>query len=111
MDYYNFYTGKEFEAYQYLGAHIANGGVTFRTFAPSAEKISVIGDFNNWQETPMNKIYDGNFWECTTTSALAGMKYKYRIYEKSGRFIDHADPYAFYSELRPNTCSIIYDLS
>ena len=111
MDYYNFYTGKEFEAYQYLGAHIENDGVVFRTFAPSAEKISVIGDFNNWQETPMNKIYDGNFWECTFTPAAAGMRYKYRIYEKGGHFIDHADPYAFYSELRPDTCSIIYDLS
>lgn len=111
MDYYNFYTGKEFEAYQYLGAHIETDGVTFRTFAPSAEKICVIGDFNNWQETPMNKVYDGNFWECTINSVSAGMRYKYRIYEKGGRFIDHADPYAFYSELRPNTCSIIYDLS
>ncbi len=111
MDYYNFYTGKEFEAYQYLGAHIETDGVTFRTFAPSAEKICVIGDFNNWQETPMKKVYDGNFWECTIHSASAGMRYKYRIYEKSGRFIDHADPYAFYSELRPDTCSIIYDLS
>lgn len=111
MDFYGFYTGKEFEAYQYLGAHMENNRVIFRTFAPSAEKISVIGDFNGWQDTPMNKVYDGNFWECTVPSASEGMRYKYRIYEKGGRFLDHADPYAFYSELRPDTCSILYDLS
>ena len=111
MDYYNFYTGKNFEAYQYLGAHIENDGVTFRTFAPSAKQISVVGDLNNWQETPMNKIYDGNFWECHIGSARAGMKYKYRIHLNDGTFIDHADPYAFYSEVRPNTASIIYNLS
>lgn len=111
MDYYNFYTGKDFEAYQYLGAHIENDGVTFRTFAPAAKQISVIGDFNNWQETPMIKIYDGNFWECHISSARAGMRYKYRIYSNEGIFIDHADPYAFYSEVRPNTASITYDLS
>lgn len=111
MDYYNFYTGKEFEAYQYLGAHISENGVTFRTFAPSAERISVIGEFNQWKETPMTKVYDGNFWECNISSATTGMMYKYRIYKRDGTVIDHADPYAFYSELRPNTASIVYDLS
>ena len=44
MDFYNFYTGKEFEAYQYLGAHVWDGGTTFRTFAPAAQRVSVIGD-------------------------------------------------------------------
>ena len=40
MDFYNFYTGKEFEAYQYLGAHVWDGGTTFRTFAPAANRVS-----------------------------------------------------------------------
>lgn len=111
MDYYHFYTGKEFEVYQYLGAHIYDNSVTFRTFAPSAQKISVIGEFHNWHETPMTKVYDGNFWECTIDYVKAGMKYKYRIYKKDGTFMDHADPYAFYSEVRPNVASIVYDLS
>ena len=65
MDFYNFYTGKEFEAYQYLGAHVWDGGTTFRTFAPAAQRVSVIGEFNGWTETPMNRVHDGNFWECT----------------------------------------------
>lgn len=107
MDFYHFYTGKEFEAYQFLGAHPAEGGFVFRTFAPSAVRISVIGEFNHWQETPMQKIYDGNFWECAIANAEPGQMYKYRIYRKDGSFIDHADPYAFCSELRPQSASIL----
>ena len=64
MDYYGFYTGQEFTAYAYLGAHLEAGGTVFRTFAPSASRVSVIGEFNGWKETPMKKVYDGNFWEC-----------------------------------------------
>lgn len=111
MDFYGFYTGKEFEAYRFLGAHPDDTGTTFRTFAPSASSVSVIGDFNQWTDTPMQKIYDGNFWECQIPQAARGMRYKYRIYDRNGRFIDHCDPYAFYSELRPGTCSVIYGLS
>ena len=111
MDFYGFYTGTEFHAYEYLGAHLADTGTIFRTFAPNAERISVIGDFNGWQETPMEKVYDGNFWECRIENAVQGMKYKYRIYGKTGRYLDHCDPYAFYSDLRPQTASIIYPLA
>lgn len=111
VDFYGFYTGQEFEAYVYLGAHLEGNGVVFRTFAPNAFQISVIGDFNQWQETPMKKVYDGNFWECHVENAGQGMKYKYRIYDKNGNSLDHCDPYAFYSDLRPETASIIYDLS
>ena len=110
MDYYGFYIGEEFEAYKYLGAHLNADGVTFRTFAPNAVKISVIGEFNSWTETPMNKVYDGNFWECSISGAKSGDMYKYRIYKKDGTFTDHCDPYGFYAELRPNTASRVFDL-
>ena len=76
MDYYGFYTGKEFSAYEYLGAHRLENGTVFRTFAPNAVRISVIGEFNDWGETPMDKVYDGNFWECTVPGAKAGMMYR-----------------------------------
>ena len=56
MDYYGFYTGKIFDAYKYLGAHIQEDGTVFRTFAPAASRITVIGEFNNWQEWDMNRI-------------------------------------------------------
>lgn len=95
MDYYGFYTGQEFTAYAYLGAHLDGNGAVFRTFAPNALRISVIGDFNCWQETPMEKVYDGNFWECRVENAARGMKYKYRIYRKDGTYLDHCDPYGF----------------
>ena len=65
MDFYGFYTGKIFDAYKYLGAHVTEKGVVFRTFAPSASKISVIGEFNDWEERPMEKAHDVNFWEFT----------------------------------------------
>lgn len=109
MDLYGFYTGTEFEAYQYLGAHECESGIIFRTFAPNAEKISLIGEFNGWEETPMYKINDGNFWECRVEHAQKGMMYKYKIYPRGEMPVDHSDPYGFFSELRPNTASIIYD--
>ncbi len=108
MDFYGFYTGEEFQAYKYLGAHFENGKTVFRTFAPNAEKISVIGKFNDWNEIPMSKVYDGNFWECAVENAQPFQMYKYRIYKKNGAVIDHCDPYGFYAELRPNNASIIF---
>ena len=110
MDFYGFYTGKVFDAYKYLGAHVTKEGVVFRTFAPSASKISVIGEFSDWEESPMEKVHDGNFWEFTSKDARAGMMYKYRIYDQAGRFIDHCDPYGYGMELRPNTASIIREM-
>lgn len=110
MDMYGFYTGKIFDAYEYLGCHLEDGGAVFRTFAPAALRIAVIGDFNNWSETEMYKVYDGNFWECKIESAKAGMKYKFRIYKRDGSFIDHCDPYGYGMELRPQNASIIRDL-
>lgn len=111
MDFYGFYMGREFRAYEYLGAHVTEQGVVFRTFAPNAVRVSVIGEFNQWQETPMGKVHDGNFWECTIPGAKEGMMYKYKIYHRNGGCVDHCDPYGFAAELRPNSASVIYDLS
>ncbi len=108
MDFYGFYTGEEFQAYKYLGAHFEDEKTVFRTFAPNAEKISVIGEFNGWTETPMEKVYDGNFWECTVENAQPFQMYKYRIYKRKGVVTDHCDPYGFYAELRPNNASKIF---
>lgn len=110
MDMYGFYTGKMFDAYEFFGCHRCGGGWIFRTFAPAAARISVIGEFNGWNETPMHKIYDGNSWEAEIPNAKAGDMYKYRIYRRDGSFIDHCDPYGFGMELRPHNASIIRDL-
>ena len=111
MDFYGFYTGKIFDAYKYLGAHTEKQGVTFRTFAPSASRIALIGEFNEWQEWDLNKVSDGNFWECYVPQAKAGQMYKYRIYDRSGNAVEHCDPYGFGMELRPNSASIIRDMN
>ena len=111
MDFYGFYTGKIFDAYEFLGAHPDKDGTTFRTFAPAASRITVIGEFNDWQEWELNKTYDGNFWECYARGAKPGMMYKYRIYRQDGNCVEHCDPYGFGMELRPAFASIIRDLS
>ena len=107
MDFYGFYTGTEFHAHEYLGAHVTDDGVVFRVFAPAASGIAVIGEFNEWNGDPMHKIYDGNFWECVIPTAKAGQMYKYRIYDQSGGCLDRCDPYGRRMELRPHSASII----
>ena len=107
MDMYGFYTGKIFDAYEFLGCRPQKAGAVFRTFAPAA----VIGSFNDWEETPMEKVYDGNFWECLIPEAKAGDMYKYRIWRKDGSFRDHCDPYGFGMELRPQNASFIRDMT
>lgn len=111
MNFHEFYMGKIFDAYKYMGAHLTEDGAVFRTFAPGAVKIALISDINEWQEIPMERVaQDGSFWECQVEGAKAGMMYKYRIYDRSGRCVDHCDPYGFGMELRPNSASILRDM-
>lgn len=107
MDIYGFYKGEAFEAYEYLGAHVSKKETVFRTYAPNASKVSVIGDFSGWKDIPMERIEDGRFFELHCPEAKEGMRYKYRIYDRQGKFLDHCDPYGFGMELRPGTCSVI----
>ncbi|MDO4337143.1 MAG: 1,4-alpha-glucan branching protein GlgB [Eubacteriales bacterium] len=110
MDMYGFYTGKIFDAYEFLGCHLTPSGAVFRTFAPAASGISVIGEFNGWTEMPMHKINDGNFWECEIGGVKEGMLYKYKIYGRNGSVVDHCDPYGYGMELRPNSASVVRNL-
>ncbi len=110
MDLYGFYTGKIFDAHRFLGCILQGNKAVFRTFAPAAVKISVIGEFNGWQETEMRQICDRNFWECEIEGVKPGQMYKYRIYKRNGQWVDHCDPYGYGMELRPNCASIVRDL-
>ncbi len=110
MDIYGFYKGEVFDAYEFMGAHITPNGTVFRTYAPNASKVSVVGDFSGWEDIPMNSVADGNFYELIVPEAKEGQRYKYRIYDRQGRFIDHCDPYGFGMEVRPGTCSVIREL-
>lgn len=111
MDFYSFYTGKEFEAYKFLGAHPDDKGVYFRTFAPSAISVAVITEINSWQPYYMSRIHDGNFWECYIEGAKPGDMYKYKIQGRNGQTVDHCDPYGYGMQLRPDSASIVRDIT
>lgn len=109
MDLQKFYDGQEFSLYEFLGAHVTPSGVVFRTYAPSAREVSVIGAFNGWKGTPMHRVLNGQFFEAEIAEAKPGQMYKFQITSGAGTH-DHADPYAFSSQLRPETASIIWDM-
>ena len=111
-----YYEGRSLDAYEYFGAHLCEEkgvkGVRFTTFAPHAQSIQVIGSFNDWscKGCVMRRKDDKGVWSIFVGNAKAGDMYKYRITQATGRIVDKMDPYAFYSELRPNTASIIADI-
>ena len=111
MDYYGFYTGKIFDAYKFLGCRLTGNKAVFTVFAPAAQKVSLIGEFNGWTDTPMEKIYNGQFWQITLDNMKDGMLYKYRIYKNDGSCTDHCDPYGYGMELRPQSASVVRDLN
>ena len=112
MNLHEFYIGKAFDAYEYFGAHLTKNGVLFRVYAPNAEKIEVIGEFNDWDGTEDEMIQDAQsgVFECVQKDAKPGIMYKYRIYQPDGIVMDRFDPYSFGSQVRPDTASVIVDL-
>ena len=103
----DFYRGMSFQAYEWLGAHVQEHGVVFRTFAPNAKGVVLLW---NDQEIPMNRILDGNFYEVYIQDAKPGKCYEYRIYGQNGDCIDHCDPYGFGMQMRPDHKSVIRNL-
>ncbi len=110
-----FLEGKEHSAYKFMGAHFITEnrkrGVRFTTWAPRASKIYVIGDFNNWElkeEYSMEKINERGIWSLFLPKLEEGIKYKFAVVNECGNnTVYKADPYAFKSELRPNTASVL----
>ena len=111
MDIYGFYTGKIFDAYDFLGCHLDGNRGYFRTYAPNASRVTVIGEFTGWKDYEMNRNHDGKFWELITDGVEDGMMYKYRIYGRDGSVTEHCDPYGFGMELRPDSASIARDMN
>ena len=112
LDRYLFHKGEHREAYRYMGAHFEDDGVIFRVWAPNARAISVVGDFNGWNGDNhfMNKINPEGIWELKIPGLKKMDLYKFRVEQADGNVVFKADPYAFYSELRPNTASVLYDI-
>lgn len=107
MNLEQFYGGNEWYAYQYFGAHVEEQGVTFRVYAPKAERVTLIGEFNLWKDQEMEVNGRGGIYSLTVPEAKSGQMYKYRIYHHDGTVTDKADPYGFSMELRPCSASII----
>ena len=96
------------DAFRYMGCHFADGGAVFRVWAPKAESVSVVGDFNFWneQDLPMRRISDG-VWEAFSVYAQPGGAYKYCVTGQNGRKVYKTDPYGTRCKALPDTSSVL----
>ncbi|HQE24764.1 MAG TPA: 1,4-alpha-glucan branching protein GlgB [Candidatus Atribacteria bacterium] len=117
FDLHLFNEGTYHFAYERLGAHLLEvGGIKgayFSVWAPNARRVSVVGDFNHWDGRvhQMRVLGSSGVWEIFIPQVEEGAKYKFEIKTKEGSLLLKSDPYAFFSELRPATASIVYHLS
>ena len=116
LDAYLFGQATHYDIYQKMGAHldVKDGvrGVWFTVWAPNAQGISVVGDFNGWEDdaNPMEKVADMGVYEAFIPGVKEGSLYKYCIRSRDGRLLYKADPYGFYAEKRPGTASIVAEI-
>ena len=117
-DAYLFGNGTHYEIYNKMGAHIATKegmkGVYFSVWAPHASTVYVVGDFNNWSaniDYEMKRFGEGGLYELFSPYVKEGDLYKYLIVTSKGEWMYKADPYGNETELRPNTASIVTDLT
>jgi len=118
FDLYLMGEGRHYDTYDKLGAHIVTlagvAGVNFAVWAPSAQRVSVAGDFNHWDGRmhPMRARGSSGVWELFVPELGEGAIYKYEIIGPDGNMVPlKADPYAFRAEVRPQTGSIVADLN
>ena len=115
LDYpvYLFHQGNNANAYEFMGSHrVDKNTVVFRTWAPHAQAVSVVGEFNNWDERAhqMYKISDG-IWEIEISNLINEYTlYKYAVKAANGRMIYKSDPYGYHMETRPGTATKFYEL-
>ncbi|MEJ2690247.1 MAG: 1,4-alpha-glucan branching protein GlgB, partial [Deltaproteobacteria bacterium] len=93
---------------------VVNGikGVLFRTWAPSARRVSIVGDFNYWDGRvhQMRVLGSSGIWELFIPGIKPGDAYKFEIRSAHGQIIEKADPYQFFAEMRPKTASVVWDI-
>ena len=117
VDVHLFNEGRHSRLYERLGAHLTEEdgarGVRFAVWAPNADYVSVIGDFNGWngEATPLDPWRSSGIWTGFVPGLAEGAIYKYRIHSRhAGYRVDKADPYGFHHETPPRTGSIVWDL-
>jgi 1,4-alpha-glucan branching enzyme len=116
FDIHLFKSGKHFKLYEKLGAHLVTfknqQGTYFAVWAPNARAVSVIGNFNYWNNNDhkLSPRWDeSGIWEGFFPGIGKGEVYKYAIHSNTGEYLEKADPFAFYSEIAPNTASITWE--
>ena len=115
FDLHLFNEGNHHKIFEKLGAHVMTvnniQGTLFAVWAPCARRVSVIGGFNQWdgRRHQMRCLGSSGIWEIFIPGICAGDIYKFEIKTPSGKIYIKSDPYAFYSELRPGTASIVYN--
>jgi 1,4-alpha-glucan branching enzyme len=116
LDLQLFNEGNHYRTYDKLGAHLMqHGGATgvlFAVWAPNAERVSVIGDFNRWdgRRHPMRVRGSSGIWELFVPGLGEGANYKFEVRTKTGALLQKTDPQAFYAEVRPKTASVVWDI-
>ena len=117
FDQYLFGQGTHYDLYNKLGAHPMTvdeeEGVYFAVWAPNAAAVSIVGDFNEWDEnaTPMERLEPLGIYQIFLTEIKVGDIYKYCVTAQDGKKTLKADPYGFQAELRPNNASVVADIS
>jgi 1,4-alpha-glucan branching enzyme len=115
-DLHLFNEGRHFRIYEKFGAQLtqenSRGGVRFTVWAPAAESVSLIGDFNDWQKGRefLEPVGSSGLWSGFVNGVAKGARYKYHIRSRhSGYEVDKADPVGFLCEKAPRTASVVWD--
>ena len=117
LDCYLFGAGTHYEIYKKLGAHPmtykGKKGIYFGVWAPHAQAVHLVGDFNGWnpEANPMTKVGQSGIWEYFNAGMQVGELYKFAITTDTGKILYKADPFAFSAEYRPGTASVTADIS
>ena len=109
---YLFHQGTNYNSYELMGCNIKDGKISFRVWAPNAQKVSLVGDIFSWDGgIPLKRVTEKGIWELILdfTPDMTGTFYKYKI-ENNGRVFMKADPYAYMNETLGKTASVIYDI-
>ncbi len=112
--YQSFSAGENGHAFKFFGVHkeIRNGheGYLFRLWAPHAQKVWLVGDFNDWQDTLPMQLDEHDIWTVFSPEAKLGQLYKYKIQQSTGRVVYKIDPYALRFEDRPGDAAVITEV-
>jgi 1,4-alpha-glucan branching enzyme len=116
IDLHLFSEGQHWKIYEKLGAHLQTigdaTGVYFAVWAPNAQRVSVVGDFNHWdgRVNPMRKLLGAGVWELFLPGIKQGAHYKFEIRTQTGTVLLKSDPFAFFNQHGKSTSSLVYDL-